>query len=180
MIIHIILISCTAGLLITAAFFDFFKLKIPNFIPLAVCGLFAIACVADYTGYITLFNTISDHLMAGGIIFAIMLVMFFTNMIGGGDAKLLPAVALWVGTAGLPLFILVTIFAGFPLALLSIFFKNTSSGQKLASQISKYPLFSQGWIKALANGENVVPYGIAIAFGGIFSFYTLGYFAINM
>tara|TARA_B100001750_G_C15454471_1_gene570765 strand:+ start:824 stop:1354 length:531 start_codon:yes stop_codon:yes gene_type:complete len=165
----------TVGLFILSAVFDFFRLRIPNIIPILIIFFFFAAYSSTVWNDTTIFQSFTSHLMAGIIVFIVMLILFFTNVMGGGDAKLLPAIALWTGMAGLPDFMFITIMAGFPLALIALLLKNTKIGHRFTVKISKYRFFSYGWIKALANGQNVVPYGIAIAVGGIASFRTLGY-----
>ena len=175
MVFHLTFLLFATGLIIASAFSDFLKLRIPNIFSVAIALSFFPAYFAADMGGNDIFQPLNAHLKAGGIIFVAMLILFFLKTMGGGDAKLLPAIALWTGTAGLPNFLFWTIMAGFPLALIAVFFRSTNPGQKLALKISNYELFSNGWIKALANKKNIVPYGIAIALGGIGSFRFLGY-----
>ena len=175
MVIYTTFLLFTVGLIIASGFSDFLKLKIPNILPIAIAVSFFPAYFAAHYSGEDVFQNMSSHLQSGAVLFIIMLCLFFFNIVGGGDAKLIPAIALWTGTIGLPHFILWTIIAGFPLAIIALVFKNNSYGQKAAIKISNYEVFSNGWIKALANNKNVVPYGIAIAAGGIVSFRFLGY-----
>lgn len=175
MIIYLTLIFFMLGLFAFAALNDFFKLKIPNYISVTIIALFALAYLVCQFIDFNPFQPLGNHLTAGGLLFIIMFGMFAFNLIGGGDAKLIPAAALWVGTEGLAYFVLVTILWGFPLALVALFFKNTTIGNKITIKISGHKYFTEGWIKALANGENVVPYGIAIAAGVITTFISFDY-----
>lgn len=175
MFIYLIFLSLTVALFITAALYDFFRLRIPNIIPIIITGCFFLSYFAAQLDNHVVFQSLSAHLMIGGIVFAIMLIMFFLKIMGGGDAKLIPAIALWVGTDGIAEFLFITILSGFPLAIIALLLKNTKIGHRISLKISHFSIFSQGWIKALANQQNVVPYGIAIAVGGIASFRTLGY-----
>lgn len=166
----------TSGLIIAGAITDFLKLRIPNILPILIIGCFAGA----YTLHMTLdsnasFQDLSSHLYAfiGSLI--VMMILFFMRLFGGGDAKIIPAIALWTGAQGLGVFLMLTTIAGGVLALLSIALRKTKIGQKLISKLLKYQSLQDGWVGALAKGTNVVPYGIAIAVGGIGAFRSLGY-----
>ncbi|MBI2236875.1 MAG: prepilin peptidase [Magnetospirillum sp.] len=78
-------------------------------------------------------------------VFAGAVALFAAKMWGGGDAKLLPAVALWTGLAGLPRLLVVIALAGGALALVVL-------------------LARRAGVAKFADGH--VPYGIAIAAGG--------------
>jgi prepilin peptidase CpaA len=97
-----------AALLFTASCFDVLKLRIPNLIPLALIALFALHLLVGGT-----FQAPLDHLLAMGLTLLILLPLFAFNMLGGGDVKLLAAVALWLGMGKLAaLLILVGIVGG--------------------------------------------------------------------
>lgn len=175
MVIYFIFLSLTVTLITASAFSDFFRLKIPNIIPLSITIAFFIAYYGANAAELNHFQSLSDHIKTGAIVFVISVVLFFLNVMGGGDAKLIPAIALWVGSTGLMHFLFATALAGLPLAIIAILLKKTESGKITAKKISSYKFFAYSWIKALANQQNVVPYGMAIAVGGISTFYTLGY-----
>lgn len=89
-----------AGLLLAACCTDVWRLKIPNVIPLAILGLFALA---------VLFGGVADplgHLQALLLTLAILVPLFALGMLGGGDVKLLAAVALWLGMSKLALLLI--------------------------------------------------------------------------
>jgi prepilin peptidase CpaA len=97
------------------------------------------------------------HLGAGVTLFVLSTALFIGGIWGGGDAKLLPAVALWVGLAGQPRFLLVMAFVGGVMAL----------GALLARHL---PLKRQSGIQTwgvnfVDSGQ--VPYGLAIAAAGL-------------
>ena len=96
------------ALLLAASVSDVLRLRIPNPIPLGLLALFALELVLG-TGPAAPF----DHLMAMGLALAVLLPLFALDMLGGGDVKLLAAVALWLGMTKLaPLLILVGIAGG--------------------------------------------------------------------
>jgi prepilin peptidase CpaA len=175
MTIILTLIVFTSGLIMAAAVTDFLKLKIPNSVSGAIIICFTIAYGTQEILGKNAFQDLSSHLISGGVMLAIMMVLFFLKLFGGGDAKLIPAVALWTGLNGLPLFLMVTTISGGALALVSIALRKTKTGQRFVTKMLRFPTLQNGWIGALAKGENVVPYGIAIAIGAIVSFRHIGY-----
>ncbi|HSA81554.1 MAG TPA: prepilin peptidase [Geminicoccaceae bacterium] len=96
------------ALLVAASCCDVLTLRIPNLIPLALIGLFALHILFG-RGVQAPF----DHVLAMALALLILLPLFAANMLGGGDVKLLAAVALWLGMHKLAaLLILVGICGG--------------------------------------------------------------------
>ena len=133
-----------------AAANDLFTMKIPNKISLALVAAFAASAlylrlpaeqVLTYTG-------IGAAFLAAGF------AMFSLRLLGGGDAKLMAAGALWMGPDQALLYIFyVTLFGGFlSIAILAYrkFVKNS---------VTLLPSWA---IKLHADGSGI-PYGIAIA-----------------
>jgi prepilin peptidase CpaA len=95
------------GLLLAASCCDVLRLRIPNIIPVALVVLFALQMLLGDV------QAPLDHLLAMGLALVILLPLFALNMLGGGDVKLLAAVALWLGMNKLAaLLILVGIVGG--------------------------------------------------------------------
>lgn len=87
--------------------------------------------------------------------------MFAMNWIGGGDAKLLSASMLWMGTSGGAPFILYTAIAGGGFCLLLITARN------------HLPFFAQTgpvWVMRLMQPRGDIPYGVAIAIGALLAY----------
>ena len=96
------------ALLLAASCFDVFSLRIPNAIPAALIVLFILHALATRSVPAPL-----DHLLAMGLALLILLPLFALDMLGGGDVKLLAAVALWLGLNQLAaLLILVGVIGG--------------------------------------------------------------------
>ena len=93
------------------------------------------------------------------------IAMFAAGWIGGGDAKLFAACALWMGMSGLTNFLGWTAVAGGGLAVLLLILRR----QPMLASLPK-PAWAGRLIRP---GENV-PYGVAIAVGALAAFPASG------
>jgi len=144
-----------------AAYEDVRFMRIRNTIALAVALLFL-----PMLALLPL-NEVIAHLVVGGVIFAICVALFFAGLLGGGDAKLIGAIALWPSLHELPAFLMVMTFAGGALAIIALVLKK---GTHLTTLKTSNPtLFGpeNGWLACLERGETVVPYGVAIAIASL-------------
>jgi len=90
------------------------------------------------------------HIGAAFILFVFTFFCFTQKWMGGGDAKLIPAIALWVGPHGIMPFLFSTAIGGSFVALGLIIWQARRKSKDL-TQWRKLPL----------------PYGVAIAGGGM-------------
>ena len=100
------------GILFVACITDVSAFRIPNVVPLAVMTLFLIKSVA--TGIMIW----PDHFVAFVLMLALGFAAFSFGAIGGGDAKLMTAVVLWLGLRDMPGFLVITAIGGGALALI--------------------------------------------------------------
>lgn len=91
--LHTIIFLVPPLCLIMAALTDFLEMTIPNWISLSMVGVFVL--VAPFAG-VSLVD-FSWHLLAALLVFVVCFGLFALNVMGGGDAKLLTAAALWFG-----------------------------------------------------------------------------------
>lgn len=146
------------ALVITAALRDVVSYTIPNWISAALIAGFPIAALAQGLSL----QAMGVGLGVGIAALVAGMIMFSLRWIGGGDAKLFAAAALWLGWPALPVYLGVTGIAGGALAvgLLSL----------RSPLVAGYVVNSPAWLRRLAEpGENV-PYGVAIAVGGLVAF----------
>ncbi len=152
-----ILISIFPLLFVMAGIGDFFTLRIPNWLNgLMVVLFFPVALIAGMP-----LDVMMWHVLAGLLVLAVGMLLFFTIRFGGGDAKMLAVGALWVGWSALLPFSIYTAFAGGALAL------------AVAAWIAAkhwYEVPISGLFNTVFSHEANVPYGIAIAAGGLMSF----------
>ncbi|EKF60593.1 prepilin peptidase [Agrobacterium albertimagni AOL15] len=88
-IVFIVLPAC----LVLAALTDFLEMTIPNWISLLLIGAFVL--IAPFSGLSLV--EFGWHLAAALLVFLGCFALFALNVMGGGDAKLLTAAALWFG-----------------------------------------------------------------------------------
>jgi prepilin peptidase CpaA len=136
-----------------AAVSDFFTMTIPNRLSVViVVGFFL---VAPFVGLSL--PAIGMSLVAALMVFAVCFALFAFRIMGGGDAKLLTATALWFGYDPSLLIFLVTVaYIGGALTLLMLLLR-TQADSVMAIGIR---------LPASLTTEKKIPYGIAIAIGG--------------
>ena len=141
------------GLLGAAAISDMWSRRIPNVIPLLLAVAFPIALPV-----IGLPQDWPFHLFGSGLVLALGVLLFNRGILGGGDVKLIAAATLWYGADRLPIFLFAVSIAGGALGLVAIIGKLARNAiPSLASRSSSS--------RSLRGME--LPYGVAIALGGI-------------
>ena len=147
------------ALAIAAALSDATTMTIPNWIS-------ATLVVAFFPAAMAAGSTLPQIGLAVGLgvgALAIGAAMFALRWIGGGDAKLLAASALWLGPPGLGPFLVWTAIAGGALALCLI-------GARRLSAMTGLPVRQPAWTERLLSPAGDIPYGIAIAAGALAAF----------
>jgi prepilin peptidase CpaA len=133
-----------------AASSDLFTMTISNRVSLVlVAGFFVLAFVSGMSPSDAL-----SHAGAALAVLAVAFVFFARGWIGGGDAKLAAATALWLGFDHLMAYLLYASIFGGILTLAMIRFRLMPLPQALAEQ---------EWVKRLHRLDGGVPYGIALA-----------------
>ncbi len=167
-------------LLVIAAVGDWRRYLIPNWISLAILALYP---------FFVLSSNLLDppwaavpwlaSLLVATIVFVLLAILFALNKLGGGDVKLISALALWAGPGLIAGFLIVTSLAG---GLLSLF---TLARSRLQQRRKSPDLTSDGEGHNAENGDQErnreddtadgakalaqpIPYGVAIACGGFF------------
>jgi prepilin peptidase CpaA len=138
------------ALMAFAASSDLFTMTISNRLSLALAGGFVLLAVV--TGMSL--AAIGMHLVAGFAVLVVAFGFFSQGWIGGGDAKLVAATALWFGFDHLLDYIIYASIFGGVLTLALIQFRRLP-----------LPAFMvrQKWIMRLHDAGGGVPYGIALA-----------------
>ncbi len=154
-----------------AAFSDFRGMKIANALPLTITAAFVAAWLIDLAvlSEQEIFGAWWSAPLAGFLMLVLGFLLFSTGVIGGGDAKLVPALALWTGLGGLPVFLLYMSLAGALLAVLALVGRGSKAAKKLAGLCGE-----KSWPAVLAEGKSALPYGIAIFTGALGAFLHTG------
>ena len=147
-VLHVPDLLAFAAILVWAAVGDMRRLIIPNWISVAIAGLYVLH-VATSPAPVSLLGGVA----VGAATLAAGFVLFACNLIGGGDVKLMSAIALWAGPVRILEFLFVTAIVG-----------GFVAGGMLVRRWHLAP--AGGMSGAVAPTE--VPYGVAIAVGGIF------------
>lgn len=146
--------------MVAAGVSDFRTMTIPNRYPVAILGAFFVAFPASAAlmrGE-SPFDPLAAHIMALGLVLAVTFAMFGLRVWGAGDSKLASAIAVWLGLKGLVVFFMVMAVAGMALVALG----------KVLQYSRRFPADPAGlWPSRLRAGQRVLPYGIAIACGGV-------------
>ncbi|MDB5427900.1 MAG: pilus assembly protein CpaA [Phenylobacterium sp.] len=145
-------------LVIVAALRDATSYTIPNWISLALIAAFPIAALALGLPL----STIGLHLGIGVAALALGMVMYFLRWIGGGDAKLFAAAALWIGWPATVTFLGATGVAG---GVLSVGLLGLRS-----AYVRPYLPIGPPWFARLIEPGQDVPYGVAICAGALTAF----------
>lgn len=140
-----------------AALADFLEMTIPNRIPAIL--LVAFAVIVPFSGLSV--TEIGWHVLAAVLVFAVCFGLFAINVMGGGDAKLLTASAVWFGfNTSLFEFLVFTGYIGGVLTVLVLLLR--ANWAKFATMGIPLP-------QTLMSAKKV-PYAIAIGAAGLISY----------
>lgn len=150
----LLMIVIFPALLAYAAFSDLFTMTISNRISVAlVVGFFVAAGMLHMP-----VETVGWHIGCSLAVLAATFALFAMGWVGGGDAKLAAATALWLGFEHLADYGLIAAIIGGVLTLIIL-------------QLRKLPMpgwaIQREWIARLHESENGIPYGIALAIAGV-------------
>lgn len=133
---------------------DLFTMRIPNKISLVLIVSFIAAAFAIGLNH----ETAAIHAAIGAAVLIVTYMLFSFNLLGGGDAKLMAAGALWMGLDHVFEFLLLlTFFGGILAAMIWVYRKFVPIA------VGALP----GWLEKLHEDGAGMPYGIAIAAAGL-------------
>src|SRR5262245_40643639 len=142
------------AMMVVAAVSDLFTMKISNRISLALLAGFVLLAVF---GGMSL-HAVAMHVAAGFAVLTVAFACFALGWIGGGDAKLLAATALWLGFDHLLVYLVYAAFVGGSLALAMLSFRSWPLPAAL---------LTLDWAQRLHDRKSGVPYGVALAIGAL-------------
>ena len=162
MLIDAIRLLLFPALMAFAASSDLLTMTISNRLSLALVAAFFLLGIA--TGMSL--NDFGMHLAAGAVVLVFAFGFFTQGWIGGGDAKLAAATALWFGFGHLFDYLIYAALFGGALTLLLIQFRKLPLPA---------PLARQSWILRLHEKNGGVPYGIALAAAAMIVYANTGW-----
>ena len=141
-----------------AAVSDLLSMTIANRVALVLVGTFAV--LAPMTGME--WSVYGMHFAAFALVLSVTFTMFALGGMGGGDAKLIAATAIWMGFGPvLFTYLLVSAGIGGLLTLAILAYRGSALQVYTGSNI---------FLRNLADPAKGVPYGIALGIGGLFVF----------
>ena len=143
------------ALMAYAAASDLLTMTISNRVSIALVLGFAALALASGMPPATL---IEVHLACGAAVLALTFALFAFGWIGGGDAKLAAATAVWLGWFNLYDYGLAASILGAALTLAILAMRKRALPGVLAGR---------RWAMRLHGADNGVPYGIALAVAGL-------------
>ena len=152
---ELVLLTAVGAAMIAGGVFDAMTLEIPNWVSGVLLILFPIVVLSSGVSW-------PEALTHFGVGFAVLLAgmaLFAGGFVGGGDAKLFAAASLYAGAAWFGTYVFAVALAGGVLAFAVI-------GIRVAAAYGLGPWLS-GLQEHFLKGRHI-PYGIAIAAGGLF------------
>jgi prepilin peptidase CpaA len=142
------------ALMAFAAASDLFTMTIPNRVSLALGAGFVVLALLSGMG----FYDVLTHVGAGTVVLVVAFGCFTMGWIGGGDAKIAAAAALWFGFGHLMDYLVYASLFGGALTLLLLQFRKWPL---------PYAFVGQAWLLKLHAKDSGIPYGIALAIGAL-------------
>ncbi|MCV9938005.1 prepilin peptidase [Boseaceae bacterium BT-24-1] len=137
-----------------AAASDIVSMTISNRLCLVLVASFALCAISVGMTW----TQLGWHLASGFLVLAVCFGFFAAGWIGGGDAKLAAATALWFGFDQLLPYVLISSFAGGALTLALL---------RLRKMPLPRPAVGWSWAQRLHDKDEGVPYGVALAFAAL-------------
>jgi prepilin peptidase CpaA len=165
MLIDAIRLLLFPALLAFAASSDLFTMTISNRVSLALAGGFFVLTLVTGMGL----AAVGMHVAAAALVLAVAFGFFTQGWIGGGDAKLAAATALWFGFGHLMDYLIYAALLGGVLTFVLIQFRKLPLPGVLARQ---------KWILRLHDKGGGVPYGIALAAAALLIYPKTGWMPV--
>lgn len=143
--------------MVFATICDLFTMTIPNRISLVLLAGFVVLAPLAGMGW----ETIISHILAALLVLSIGIALFSFRVLGGGDAKLIAAAALWFGNSfTLPFLLAAGLLGGLvTLAILAL----------RKSMIPQHEMLKD-WFSRMHDGKPAVPYGAALGPAALYIF----------
>jgi prepilin peptidase CpaA len=147
--LRLVLVTVFVALLVAAATYDYKSRRIPNWTVLGLLGLFLPTALLNLQPV-----SLASSLTGFAVALAATMILWMARIVGGGDSKLFSAVSLFFGLKYLWILASATAIAGGLVALVMLLRRPTRALVMLQ-------------MRGKGDWGGGVPYGIAIAAGGL-------------
>jgi len=155
MVAEVLVLGVLPLLLVAGACWDIATFKIPNFVSLALLTAFSLYVLAVHMPL----GELGIHLLVGATGLTIGFFLFALGYIGGGDAKFLASILLWIGGGADAIdYALIAALVGGALTIALV---------SLRSLPLPAMFVSHAWIMRLHDSKSGVPYGVALGAGAL-------------
>lgn len=144
-------------LMMIAGIGDFLSYRIPNWLN----GIIALSFVPMAVATGMPLDMAAIHIATGAVVLALGFGIFALGLVGGGDAKMMAAAAIWFGWPAVLQFLVFTVIAGGVLAVILAL--------RAAVQVN-HDIRGHTWMERWKVAKPDIPYGIAFAAGAILAF----------
>jgi prepilin peptidase CpaA len=142
-----------------AAMSDLLSMTIQNRVSIILIAAFA--ALAPFTGMG--WDVYAIHFAAGAVVLCATFGLFAAGIMGGGDAKLMTATAIWMGwNVELASYFISLSLIGGLLAIAILKYRSSTVTLAYASRI--------GFLRRLGDAKEGVPYGLALGLAGLLIF----------
>lgn len=154
-VIDLIALILFPALMAYSAVSDLFTMTIANWISIVLVAGFSVLAFASGMPIQAIGL---DHLACGAAVLVVTFIFFARGWIGGGDAKLAAATAVWIGWPRLSDYALLASVLGAVLTLAILRARKMDLPARL---------LEKSWIARLHNRKSGIPYGVALAAAGL-------------
>jgi len=144
-----------AGALIWATIGDLRTFEVSNRVHVVVVGAFLLLLLANGFDW----RMAQVHGLTGGIVLVVCFGLFSAGVVGAGDAKLLSAIALWMGWPALLPYLFYVALTGGVVGVLLILFRRRPLSPRLAGI---------RWVRQLHERKKDIPYAVAVSLPALF------------
>ncbi len=152
--LELAVLTVLPGAVAFAAAMDLLTMRIPNRISLAmVLAFFPLALLGGMNA-----GDMAGHVGTGLLMLLVGVLLFIPGWFGGGDAKLMAAIGLWIGPENLVLYLFCVAMAGGMIA---------AAFCSVRSVPLPRVLLGEAWALRLHRHDSGIPYGLALAAGAL-------------
>lgn len=153
-----------------AAWSDVKGMIIPNYLHAVILLGFSLAFGSAYFAGVDVFSSVVLHAVVASCVFVFTFLLFVFRVFGGGDAKIISVLSLWMTGSSIIDFLFYIAIIGGVFGLLAMVIKKIKPFSRAGPE---------SWLGRLQNGEGVVPYAVPISAAFLVMVWKNGYLALE-